>query len=317
MAVVEEPNLRILSTGTSVLALAQAALADNLPLTGMVHSWGTDELLRYDAVYEGLSDWKLMPPIDNPNEAARCMVSGTGLTHLGSAKDRDAMHKAADLSDSMKMFRLGVEGGRPPKGMIGAAPEWFYRGNGTILRAHNEPLLSPPFAEDGGEEAEIAGVYVIDPEGRPCRLGMCVGNEFSDHQFEKKNYLNLAGSKLRTCALGPEIVLDPEFQSVPGKVTLYRKEEVLWTKELRTGENEMCHSLANLEHHHFKHEAHRRPGDLHVHYYGACSLSFAEGVTLQNKDVMEIRFEGFGRALRNPLLTDRTPDELHTVRVLD
>lgn len=63
----------------------------------------------------------------------------------------------------------------------------------------------------------------------------------------------------------------------------------------------MCHSLGNIEHHHFKFETHRRPGDVHVHYYGAHSLSFGDGVELADGDVMCVRFDRFGRALRNPL----------------
>ena len=69
----------------------------------------------------------------------------------------------------------------------------------------------------------------------------------------------------------------------------------------------MCHSLANLEHHHFKFEAHRRPGDVHVHYFGACALSFGAGLRLEDGDVMAVAFEGFGRPLRNPLRVDRGP----------
>jgi hypothetical protein len=63
----------------------------------------------------------------------------------------------------------------------------------------------------------------------------------------------------------------------------------------------MCHSVANIEHHHFKFEAHRRPGDVHVHFYGAHSLSFADQVRLEEGDVMTMQFGGFGRALRNPV----------------
>ena len=87
------------------------------------------------------------------------------------------MHGAsdADMTDSMRMFRWGVEGGRPAPGQVGAAPEWFYKGGGGILRAPNEPLDVPPYAEDGGEEAEIAGVYIIDRDGRPLRIGMAYG----------------------------------------------------------------------------------------------------------------------------------------------
>jgi hypothetical protein len=228
------------------------------------------------------------------------------------------MHTTApeQLTDSMKMFRSGLEGGRPEPGRMGTPPEWFYKGPGTILRGHGEPLVVPSYAEDGGEEAEIAGVYLVDEEGRPRRLGMAVGNEFSDHRFERKNYLNLAGSKLRSCALGPELVLDPGFETVPGRVSLSRAGAVFWTKEIRSGEVEMCHSLRNIEHHHFKFEAHRRPGDVHVHFFGASGLSFGDGVVLADGDVMEVEFEGFGRALRNPVSISRAPDALVTVEPL-
>ena len=303
VAVVEEPRLRLLGKFTSVYALAQAAIASPELLVGLIGTHATDEKLDYDQVYRSESDWKLLTPIDHPDEPARCLVSGTGLTHLGSAKDRQAMHemKDAELTDSMKMFRWGVEGGRPDPGKVGVAPEWFYKGNGTVLRAHGEPLVVPAHAEDGGEEAEIAGVYIIGPDGQPCRIGMAMGNEFSDHKFEKKNYLNLAGSKIRTCALGPELVIDPEFKSVPGNVSITRQGKELWSKAICSGEAEMCHSLQNIEHHHFKFDTHRRPGDVHVHYFGACALSFGAGVQLADGDVMEIQFEGFGRALRNPV----------------
>ena len=303
VAVVEEPRLRLLGKFTSVYALAQAAIASPELLVGLIGTHATDEKLDYDQVYRSESDWKLLTPIDHPDEPARCLVSGTGLTHLGSAKDRQAMHemKDAELTDSMKMFRWGVEGGRPEPGKVGVAPEWFYKGNGTVLRAHGEPLVVPAHAEDGGEEAEIAGVYIIGPDGQPCRIGMAMGNEFSDHKFEKKNYLNLAGSKIRTCALGPELVIDPEFKSVPGNVSITRQGKELWSKAICSGEAEMCHSLQNIEHHHFKFDTHRRPGDVHVHYFGACALSFGAGVQLADGDVMEIQFEGFGRALRNPV----------------
>jgi hypothetical protein len=318
VGVVEEPRVRLLGEYASIFGLAQAAIADETTLAATIRNHASNDLLDYDPIYDGRSDWQLLPPIDHPDEPARCLASGTGLTHLGSAKNRQAMHEAkdAELTDSMKMFRWGVEGGRPAPGQIGIAPEWFYKGNGTILRAHGEPLVVPSYAEDGGEEAEIAGVYLIGPDGQPRRIGMVIGNEFSDHKFERKNYLNLAGSKIRTCALGPELVIDPEFKSVPGKVTIERDEKILWSKEVCSGETEMCHSLQNIEHHHFKFETHRRPGDVHVHYFGACALSFGDGVQLADGDVMSVSFEGFGRPLRNRLSLEKTPAALIAVQPL-
>jgi hypothetical protein len=301
VALVEESQLRLLGGHSSIYSLANAAISAGTTLTHTVRQSITQDLLEYDPIYNGVSEWHVLPPIDHPNEPSRCLISGTGLTHLGSARERQAMHttKSEELTDSMKMFRWGVEGGRPVDGNVGTPPEWFYKGTGTILRAHGEPLDVPSYAEDGGEEAEIAGIYLIDPDGQPRRLGMAAGNEFSDHRFEKKNYLNLAGSKLRTCALGPEMVIDAEFESVAGKVIIERAGGTLWSKEIRTGEAEMCHSLLNIEHHHFKFEAHRRPGDVHVHFVGAGCLSCGDGIQLSDGDVMQISFEHFGRALRN------------------
>jgi hypothetical protein len=279
--------------------------------------------LGYDSVYEGRGDWRILPAIDHPEEPARCLVSGTGLTHLGSARDRQAMHSrdsgaedVENLTDSMKMFRWGLDGGRPAAGEIGASPEWFYKGNGSILCAHDEPLEIPEYAEDGGEEAEIAGVYLISPEGEPVRVGMAQGNEFSDHCFEKRNYLYLASSKLRTCAIGPELVIDPQFDSVSGGVTIARNGQPVWSKHVRTGEEEMCHSLQNIEHHHFKFAEHRRPGDVHVHFFGADCLSFGEGIRLSPGDLMQIHFEGFGRPLRNGVSAASASLELIRVKSL-
>jgi hypothetical protein len=303
VALVEEPQLRLLDGFRSIYELATSAISAGVKLSDLARKRATGELLEYDAIYSGRSDWRILPPIDHPAEPARCLVSGTGLTHMGSARGRQSMHASteADLTDSMKMFRSGIEGGRPAPGAIGAAPEWFYKGTGAILRGHGDALDVPSYAGDGGEEAELAGIYIIAPDGQPCRIGMAGGNEFSDHVFEKTNYLNLAASKLRTCALGPELLLDPEFESVPVEVKIERSGNLLWSKTFRTGEAEMCHSLANIEHHHFKYEAHRQPGDVHVHFFGTDALSFSDGINLQDGDVMQVSIEGFGRALRNPV----------------
>lgn len=317
VALVEEPKLRLLPDSTSIYALASAAISSGEKLSEVVEKRLSDEVLDYDPIYKGKSEWHILPAIDHPEEPARTLVSGTGLTHLGSARGRQKMHSASeDLTDSMQMFRWGMEGGRPAPQCVGTAPEWFYKGTGTILRGHNEPLEIPAYAEDGGEEAEIAGVYVIDGDGNPYRVGFATGNEFSDHRFEKKNYLNLAGSKLRTCALGPELTIDAEFHSVAVQVSIERAGRELWSKVFHTGEAEMCHSLQNIEHHHFKFEGHRRAGDVHVHYFGTDALSFSDDIQVEEGDVMQVACEGFGRPLRNPVRIFSPPQHLVGVRTL-
>lgn len=317
VAAVEGERLRLLGTLNSVYDLAMAALQANLSLAQAAERDLSSDSLDYEQIYAGGSSWRILPAIDHPREAANCMVSGTGLSHIRSAANRQAMHAAGEqMTDSMRMYQWGVEGGRPAPGTPGVSPEWFYKGTGAILRAHNEPLDVPPYAEDGGEEPEIAGVYVIDPSGRPRRLGMAAGNEFSDHKLEKKNYLYLASSKLRTCALGPELLLNPAFHLVTGEVAILRGADRVWWKAIQTGESVMCHSRANIEHHHFKFESHRRPGDVHVHFFGADAFSFGEGIQLADGDVMQVQFAGFGKPLRNPVHIQASTDSLVAVNPL-
>jgi hypothetical protein len=315
VALVEEPQVRFLDACSSICELAQIAIAAGTKLGVAAQQRARGQALDYDPIYSGRSEWRLLPAIDHPDELSRCLISGTGLTHLGSASRRQSMHATAaeDLTDSMKMFRWGVEGGRPPDGDIGTSPEWFHKGTGSVLRAHGEPLDIPSYAEDGGEEAEVAGVYIVAPDGQPYRIGMAMGNEFSDHAFEKRNYLYLAGSKLRTCALGPELVVDAEFESVPLSATIERNGDVHWTKTFRTGESQMCHSLRNIEHHHFKYENHRRPGDVHVHFFGTDCLSFSDQIRLEDGDIMQIAVEGYGRPLRNSVRVDKSKPVLINV----
>lgn len=323
VALVEEPHLRCLTGVSSVYELAQQCLRSGTPFSKTAQSLANGESLLYADVYGGTSRWRLLSPIDVPEFPCRLLVSGTGLTHLGSARERQAMHIADQskdvevVTDSMRMFRWGIENGRPADGQVGIAPEWFYKGDGSIVRAPFEALQIPFHAEDGGEEAELAGVYLVGDDGMPYRLGMANGNEFSDHKFEKRNYLNLAGSKLRSCSLGPELVVDANFDNIRGEVRIERAGAILWQKSILTGEQNMCHSLANLEYHHFKFAGHRQPGQLHIHFFGADGLSFGDNIVVRDGDVAEVRFQGFGRALRNPVHQEVKPAKPIRVRSLD
>jgi hypothetical protein len=307
-------ELRIVHGFGSVYDLVFAALNAGRPLAALADAQLSERIESYDAV---ISERRLLVPLDHP-DPSRCWVSLTGLTHLGSAKSRDAMHAklATDpdqLTDSMRMFRLGYEGGKPAPGEIGVAPEWAFKGDGQCLVAPEQPIPSPAFAGDGGEEAEVAGLYVIDPQGVPVRVGFTLGNELSDHMIERQNYLYLAHSKLRPCSIGPELYLGELPSSLAGIVRILRNGKPVWSGDVISGEENMTHTIANLEHHHFKYPMFRRPGDVHVHFFGASILSCQDGFRPEENDVVEIESSPFGRPLRNPLT--RAKDEgLVTVR---
>jgi hypothetical protein len=228
------------------------------------------------------------------------------------------MHKDlsdhAKLTDSMKMFKLGLESGKPPAGQEGAQPEWFYKGDGGSVVAPEAAFASPAFAQDGGEEPEIVGLYLIGPDGVPHRLGFALGNEFSDHVTEKFNYLWLAHSKLRQCSFGPELRTGPLPGAVTGRSRVRRGNEVIFDRPFLSGEDNMSHTIANLEAHHFKYEGFRRPGDVHVHFFGTATLSFSAGVKTQAGDVFEIDADAFLFPLRNRLgLAPATPVTVATL----
>ena len=144
-------------------------------------------------------------------------------------------------------------------------------------------------------------MYVVDDRGGPRRIGFVLGNEFSDHGLEEQNYLYAAGSKLRECSLGPELLLGDLPDSVRGLSRVLRGGETLWKGDFQSGEDHMSHSIANLEHHHFKHAMFRRPGFVHCHFFGAAVLSYAAGVRTVPGDVFKVDVPVFGRPLRNTL----------------
>ncbi|MCE8049975.1 FAH family protein [Halomonas daqingensis] len=292
--------VRLLDADT--YTLARRALTAGQSLAAAVEAALTDTRLDYPQLIE---EKRLLPPLTHP-DPAHCLVTGTGLTHLGSADTRDAMHAKAQvddaaLTDSMRMFKLGVEGGKPAPGETGAQPEWFYKGDGGCVVAPEAAIPVPYFAEDAGEEPELAGLYVIDDDGQPWRVGYALGNEFSDHVTERFNYLWLAHSKLRACSFGPELLVGELPTHLEGTSRVVRGNETVWEKPFLTGEANMAHSLANLEHHHFKYPNFRRPGDVHVHFFGTATLSFADGIQTRDGDRFEISLPEFGRPLRNPL----------------
>ena len=296
-------KIQLIDGINSTYDLAAAAILQKRRLQELAVELLSDGVADFDAVAR---EGRLLPPLDHP-DPAHCYVTGTGLTHLGSADARDAMHKKLDgadetLSDSMKMFRMGLEGGKPESGQAGVQPEWFYKGDGSIVAAGEQDLSMPAFALDGGEEPEIAGLYLIGPDGTPYRLGYALGNEFSDHVTERINYLYLAHSKLRMCGVGPALLLGELPGHIAGRSrVLDANGKTRWEKAFVSGEDNMSHTIANLEHHHFKYPLFRRPGDVHIHFFGTATLSFADGLRVEAGETFEIDAPTFGPPLRNRL----------------
>lgn len=309
----DSKTLHLLHNTPSVRELALDAHFLGQSLAAAVHARLGDGDVPYADV---IAQDRLLLPLDHPDPAHH-IVTGTGLNHLGSAQARHAMHtkpagaandhQGDQLTDSMKMFKSGLEGGKPATGQIGVQPEWFYKGDGSWLVRPGQPLELPAYALDGGEEPELVGLYVIAEDGAVLRIGFALGNEFSDHVLEKQNYLYLAHSKLRTSSYGPEVLIGDAPPDIQGTSRILRNGQELWSAPFLTGEANMTHTLANIEHHHFKYPNFRRPGDVHVHYFGTATLSFAAGIPVAPGDIFEISAPGFGAPLVNPLVALPSP----------
>jgi hypothetical protein len=300
----DDETARFVNNVTSIRELALQAIENGNTLDEMIGQLG---LAREVDTRAELDGGTIIAPIDH-QDPAHLTMSGTGLTHLGSADARDNMHKIAAAqtqTDSMRIFLEGLEHGKPAGGEIGCQPEWFYKGDGSQLVGPGEPLVMPSFAQDGGEEPELAGIYLIGGDCVPYRLGICLANEFSDHVTERHNYLWLAHSKLRHAALGPELLIGPPPDHVDGTSRIRRDCCVVWEKPFLSGESNMSHSLANLEWHQFKYAQFRRPGDVHVHFFGTATLSFSDGFVTQEDDEFEIEAKPFRLPLRNRLMRSK------------
>ncbi|KAF0863482.1 AraD1 family protein [Pseudomonas sp. LD120] len=317
VGVIEDQQLRVLRNTVSTRELALAAIRNQRSLQQEAHQRGSDPGPDYGQL---LQLGRVLPPLDH-EDPAHCLISGTGLTHLGSASTRDQMHQqdaGADtgMTDTLRIFKWGLAGGKPEAGQAGVQPEWFYKGDGSIVVRPGADFPLPVFAEDAGEEPELTGLYVIGDDGLPYRVGYALGNEFSDHLMERRNYLYLAHSKLRHCAYGPELRVGELPSHLQGSSRIVRGGQVLWEKAFLTGEGNMCHSLANLEYHHFKYTQFLRPGDVHVHYFGTATLSFADGVRPRPGDRFQISLETFGAPLENGIGESAQPLAIGQVRPL-
>jgi len=270
-ALVSGDELCLLATYRTVYAFAMAAIETGQELRDLLSTDLSGIVLDYQEVYALNSAWRFLPSFDHPEEPARCLVSGCANAH-------DSGNAA-----------------RP------SAPPWFTKGNGMHLRAHREPLTIPDFAQGGAEEAEIAGVYVIGPDGVARRVGLTPGNEFADPAMVEQDARLLSRAKLRTCSIGPELALDLAFDEIQGSVAIERGGAELWRKEIATGERHAAFTLAEVERHHFEFDAHRIPGDAHVHFLGGSVSSYGDGIRLAPGDEVVIQWDGFGRPLRNPI----------------
>jgi hypothetical protein len=78
LAIVDEPVLRLLNGFDTIFELAQACVVSGGSMGAEAGQRLSGETTPYDEVYDGKSDWRILPAADHPQEGTRCLVTGTG-----------------------------------------------------------------------------------------------------------------------------------------------------------------------------------------------------------------------------------------------
>jgi len=295
-------RVRVLVGCDTTYALAYGAIAQGVPVATRARELVGDECVDYEDLIGSRS---VLVPMDHP-DPTHLLVSASGLTHLGSERTREQLRRAleddeAKLSDSLRLFKLGLDTGHAEDGLPGTAPEWHYKGTGHSLVHPWQDFPVADFASDASEEPELAGIYLIGPEGCPHRIGFALANELTDHAIERRNSGWASRAKLFASSFGPELLLGELPTHIEGLSRITRKGRRRWEKPFLTGEQHMVHAIRNIEYHHFKHDQFLVPGDVHVHYFGTATVSFAEGIKVDASCTFEISAPPFGRPLVNGL----------------
>ena len=294
----------------TVYDLALLAIAEGRPLAEI-----TESKLSWDVgdIADMLAQKRILPPTDHPDPRAH-WLTGTGFTHMvpsaqaARRNDPPSADELAAMPPAAQLVARGVLEGKPEPGTVGLQPEWFYKGEGRGLTVPEGPLACPAFGVDGSEEAEVVAHYIIDKTGTPHRIGFTLGNEFTDHAMDAENAYYLSHAKIRPCSFGPELLLGPLPSNIEGQTRIFRGDDVIFEAPFWCGEDNMTHSLENLEHHHFKYDLFRQPGDVHSHFLGTTTMSYQKGVRLQAGDIIELQSDVFGAPLRNNIVEGTMAD---------
>jgi len=172
VGVVQKDTVQTVKGVRTMRELALLAIRNGASLEGQVQAAGTAGTEDYQAL---LADRRVLPPLDD--DPAHCFISGTGLTHLGAATTRDKMHQKvsqdeSQLTDTMRIFKWGVEGGKPGQGQIG----------------HTHNLAMAEFARDYAFCADARPTdYVAEPT-------TFMGIVRPDGQVATRNYIGILTS---------------------------------------------------------------------------------------------------------------------------
>ena len=116
----DDGHVRTIRGATTTYDLAVEAIRKKQSIERIIENRLSNEK---DTMAEIISEKRIHVPFHHPDPYHQ-IITGTGLSHLGSASARNSMHTKlskdeSSMTDSMKMFKWGLEGGKPNTTDIG------------------------------------------------------------------------------------------------------------------------------------------------------------------------------------------------------
>jgi len=120
----DDGHVRTIRGATTTYDLATEAIRKKQSIERIIEDRISNEK---DTMTEIISEKRIHVPFHHPDPYHQ-IITGTGLSHLGSASARNSMHAKlsqdeSSMTDSMKMFKWGLDGGKPNATDIGTQAE--------------------------------------------------------------------------------------------------------------------------------------------------------------------------------------------------
>ena len=213
----------------------------------------------------------------------------------GHARSGRSRRRQKPVTDSMRMFRVGPCGGRPDRRRNRHCAGMVLQGRRR--RAAALPLrrsLFPRTQKTAAKKRRSPAIYLIDSQTARRTASACARAMSSPTTNSSGATISILQAQSFALQHRARTGRWPRLSAPStGEVSIERDGSRSGEERSRPAKKTCAHSLANLEHHHFKFAGHRQPGNVHVHFFGAHSLSFGEGIELKDGDWMQVRFEGY------------------------
>ncbi|MEE6666161.1 hypothetical protein PS423_01955 [Pediococcus acidilactici] len=162
--------------------------------------------------------------------------------------------------------------------------DWYYKGNGNVLRKDGDYLVLPLYGLWGGLETEILMVHLINENLEPVYLGYTLAIDFTNTGLRRRNKSLKNLSHISQTMVANEIATSsfPEYDIAHTNIT--RGGKVIWNSDASAGKRNMWMNPKKLINFLFRNKEILLPGMIFYTLTGATMSSDKAGIHLKKGD---------------------------------